>query len=146
MNAVARNEVSREDYARFASATGRPASLCRERASLLRIVAPRSWKAPGFEQSAHEPVVCVSWSDAEAYARWFGTRSGRHYRLPNAAEAHAIPAAAGARPVAQWLADCSEGCRKRMAHGSSWRSQSGTRPLEAARGYDDVGFRLVSDP
>jgi serine/threonine protein kinase len=144
--AVARNEVSREDYARFASATGRPAALCRERASLLRIVAPRSWKAPGFEQASHQPVVCVSWSDAEAYARWFGARSGRHYRLPSATEAQAIPATGGAKPVAQWLADCSEGCRKRMAHGSSWRSQSGTRALDAGRGYDDVGFRLVSDP
>jgi hypothetical protein len=146
MIAAARSEVSRADYARFAGATGRPASLCRERASLLRIVAPRSWKAPGFEQSPQQPVVCVSASDAEAYAHWLAQRSGLHYRLPTAAEASALPATGGAKPVAQWLADCSDGCRKHVAHGASWRGQSGTRPLDANRGYDDVGFRLVRDP
>ena len=143
--AAARNEVSRADYARFASATGRPAALCRERASLLRIVAPRSWKSPGFKQSPQQPVVCVSWSDAEAYARWLGQRSGHRYRLPNAAEARALPSAGGAKPVAQWLSECSDGCRKRIAQGGSWRSQSGARPLDVDRGYDDVGFRLVRD-
>ncbi|MFS8064184.1 MAG: SUMF1/EgtB/PvdO family nonheme iron enzyme, partial [Luteimonas sp.] len=146
MIAAGHDEVSRADYARFASATGRPASLCRERASLLRIVAPRSWKAPGFEQSPQQPVVCVSGNDAEAYARWLAQRSGQHYRLPTAAEARALPATGGAKPVAQWLADCSDSCRKRVAHGASWRGQSGTRPLDANRGYDDVGFRLVRDP
>jgi hypothetical protein len=144
--AVAHNEVSRADYARFASATGRPASLCRERASLLRIVAPRSWKAPGFEQSPQQPVVCVSANDAEAYARWLAQRSGQHYRLPTGAEARALPASGGAKPVAQWLAECGANCSKRVAHGTSWRGQSGSRPLDANRGYDDVGFRLVRDP
>jgi serine/threonine protein kinase len=146
MIAAAHSEVSRADYARFASATGRPASLCRERASLLRIVAPRSWKAPGFEQSPQQPVVCVSANDAEAYAHWLAQRSGQRYRLPTSAEARALPATGGAKPVAQWLADCSDSCRKHLAHGASWRGQSGARPLEANRGYDDVGFRLVRDP
>jgi serine/threonine protein kinase len=146
MIAAARSEVSRADYARFASATGRQASLCRERTSLLRIVAPRSWKAPGFEQSPQQPVVCVSANDAEAYARWLAQRSGQHYRLPSAAEARALPATGSAKPVAQWLADCSDNCRKHVAHGASWRGQSGARPLDANRGYDDVGFRLVRDP
>ncbi|HVR80984.1 MAG TPA: bifunctional serine/threonine-protein kinase/formylglycine-generating enzyme family protein [Luteimonas sp.] len=143
---AARNEVSHADYARFASATGRAAALCRERASLLRIVAPRSWQSPGFAQSPQQPVVCVSWSDAEAYARWFGQRNSHRYRLPSAAEARALPAAGGAKPVAVWSSDCSAGCRKRLADGRSWRGPSGARPLEATRGYDDVGFRLVRDP
>ncbi len=145
MFAAARNEVSRNDYARFASAAGRPASLCRERVSLLRIVAPRSWQSPGFTQSPQQPVVCVSWSDADAYARWLSQRSGHRYRLPSAAEARALGAGGGAKPVAEWLLECSEGCRKRMSSGPSWRGTSGTRPLDPARGYDDVGFRLVRD-
>jgi len=144
--AVARNEVSREDYARFAAATGRPAALCRERASLLRIVSPRSWRAPGFDQSAAQPVVCVSWGDAESYARWLGKRDGHHYRLPNADEVQALAAGGGSHPVSQWLNACSEGCRKRMASGRSWRGTSGARALDPVRGYDDVGFRLVREP
>ena len=83
---------------------------------------------------------------AEAYANWLAQRSGQRYRLPTSAEARALPATDGAKPVAQWLAECSDNCRKRVAHGASWRGQSGARPLDANRGYDDVGFRLVRDP
>jgi hypothetical protein len=138
-------EVSRADYARFASATGRAPALCRERTSLLRIVKPRTWQAPGFEQSGGQPVVCVSWADVEAYARWMSQRTGKHYRLPTASEARAVPQGGGAKPVAEWLLDCSGSCGKRVTVGQSWRGANGARPLDASRGYDDVGFRLVRD-
>ena len=145
MLAAAPNEVSRADYARFASATGRTAALCRERTSLLRIVKPRTWQAPGFEQSGSQPVVCVSWADVEAYARWISQRTGKRYRLPTVSEARALPQGGGAKPVAEWLLDCSGNCGKRVTVGQSWRGANGVRPLDASRGYDDVGFRLVRD-
>ena len=140
------SDISRADYARFASATGRPAALCRERVSLLRVLKPRSWQSPGFEQSPQHPVVCVSWSDAQAYAHWLSQRSGQRYRLPTASEAHVLPGTGGAKPVAEWLSDCDSNCRQRLSVGKSWRGASGMRPLDAGRGYDDVGFRLVRDP
>lgn len=143
--AVAKNQVSRADYARFANATGRPPALCRERASLLRVLAPRDWTSPGFDQSDAQAVVCVSWQDAEAYLRWLSQRDGRRYRLPNAAEAKQL-AAAEAKPVAEWVNDCDQGCRRRLAQGKSWRGAAESRPLDPGRGYDDVGFRLVRDP
>ena len=31
-----------------------------------------SWENPGFEQSGTQPVVCVTWNDAQAYAEWMG--------------------------------------------------------------------------
>lgn len=138
--------VSRGDYAAFASATGREETLCRERASLLRIVARRSWQTPGFPQSSSDPVVCVSWQDANAYANWLSNRHGKRYRLPSATESSQLPAAGGARPVAEWSRDCSGGCGNRLASGRSWRDGKTARALEAARGYDDVGFRLVREP
>jgi tRNA A-37 threonylcarbamoyl transferase component Bud32 len=141
--AAAASDVSRADYARFVFATGRPAALCRERASLLRLLAPRSWKEPGFAQSAAHPVVCVSWSDATAYAHWMGQRTGHAYRLPTEAEARVLPNAGAATPVATWLEECTAGCRQRLAAGRSWRGASGVRQLDPGRGYDDVGFRLV---
>lgn len=144
--AVGRNEVPRSDYARFAAATGRAPALCRERASLLRVLAPRDWKSPGFQQTDGQAVVCVSWQDAEAYLHWLGQRDGRRYRLPTAAEAKQIAAASDAKPVAEWLADCEQGCRRRLAHGKSWRGAADSRPLDPSRGYDDVGFRIVRDP
>ncbi|TWI04977.1 serine/threonine protein kinase [Luteimonas cucumeris] len=142
---VGRHKVSRSDYARFAAASKRPPTLCRERASLLRLLAPRDWKTPGFAQDDSQPVVCVSWNDADAYLRWLGQRSGHRYRLPTAAEARQF-ATGGDRPVAEWLADCSDGCRQRLANGRSWRGASGMRPLDPGRGFDDVGFRVVREP
>lgn len=144
--AASTRPVSRADYAAFAGATGREESLCRERASLLRIVARRSWKTPGFPQSTSDPVVCVSWQDANAYANWLSRRNGERYRLPSATESRQLPASGGPRAVAEWSRDCSGGCDNRLASGRSWRGDSGARALEAARGYDDVGFRLVREP
>jgi serine/threonine-protein kinase PpkA len=145
--AIAQSPVSRETYAQFAKATQRKPALCRERASLLRVLAPRTWETPGFEQTPKHAVVCVSWKDAEAFARWQSQRSKERYRLPTAAEAQALARAESGKAVAEWLTDCgSAGCARRMAKGRSWRgAAAGSRPLDAERGYDDVGFRLVRE-
>jgi len=131
--------VSRGDYAVFADATRRQETLCRERISPLRIVAPRTWRKPGFEQTDAQPVVCVSWSDADAYAQWQSARSGHAWRLPRATERQALapPPVSGTHPVQEWLAECGASCRQRKV--------SPAEPREAARGFDDVGFRLVRD-
>ena len=138
--AAMRREVTRGEFARFASATGRAAALCRERLSLLRIVKPRSWREPGFAQGDGQSVVCVSWTDANAYAQWLGRTTGQSYRLPNAAEARVIEGsgASSGRAVSEWL-------QERRIAGASWRGQSSARSLDPNRGYDDVGFRLVRD-
>ncbi|WP_161786126.1 bifunctional serine/threonine-protein kinase/formylglycine-generating enzyme family protein [Lysobacter antibioticus] len=136
--------VSRGEYARFVSANQRAPALCRERASLLRVIAPKDWKAPGFDQNETEPVVCVSTSDAEAYARWYSQQTGRHYRLPTADEAQRM-SGGGGRALSIWSGDCGRTCQQRQVGGSSWRSGSALRPLNATRGYDDVGFRLVRE-
>ncbi|MGN6512916.1 MAG: protein kinase domain-containing protein [Lysobacteraceae bacterium] len=138
-------QVDRADYARFAHATARPAALCRQRISLLRLVRPISWETPGFDQSPSQPVVCVSWNDANHYAQWLSRKTGFRYRLPNAAEARALPAAGGGRAVSEWLGECGKGCDEHLSTGRSWRGESGTRALDGERGYDDVGFRLVRE-
>ncbi|MGO0999854.1 protein kinase domain-containing protein [Lysobacter sp. CA196] len=136
--------VSRGEYARFVGANQRAPALCRERASLLRVIAPKDWKAPGFDQTETEPVVCVSTADAEAYARWYSQQTGRHYRLPTADEAQRMSGGSG-RALSIWSGDCGRSCQQRQVGGSSWRSGSALRPLSATRGYDDVGFRLVRE-
>jgi serine/threonine protein kinase len=143
--AVSREAVTRADYARFMEATRRTPSLCRERTSLLRVIAPRDWRSPGFYQKDSEPVVCISLQDAEAYAGWYSRHTGQQWRLPTAAEASETPARTGSRAVSLWSRDCSVGCARRIASGRSWRTTSAQRPLMANRGYDDVGFRLVRD-
>jgi formylglycine-generating enzyme required for sulfatase activity len=49
-------------------------------------VASLSWKAPGFAQTDDDPVVCVSWEDATAFAAWLSSKSGKRYRLLSEAE------------------------------------------------------------
>ena len=92
------NEITRGAWRRFAEATGRPAARCRSGNALLAIVRVRKadWRDPGFGQDDAHPVVCVSWDDANAYARWLSERTGATWRLPNAAEWTAVARAAGA--------------------------------------------------
>ena len=43
----------------------------------------RSWREPGWSQKDNEPVVCISWVDAQAYVRWLDGNSGvKGWRLP----------------------------------------------------------------
>lgn len=143
--AISRTPVSRSAYAQFVEATGRSSSLCRERASLLRVVAPRDWKSPGFTQDDDDPVVCVSLQDAEAYAQWYSGRTGQSWRLPTLDEANDTPPHAGERALSLWSRDCPKDCTRRIATGPSWRNAAGQRPLQPDRGYADVGFRLVRE-
>jgi formylglycine-generating enzyme required for sulfatase activity len=78
--ALAVYDVTRAEYARFVDATGyAPAN-------------PRcDWRHPTargapLNQQADEPVVCVSWTDANAYVRWLSARASHPYRLPTEAE------------------------------------------------------------
>jgi formylglycine-generating enzyme required for sulfatase activity len=45
-----------------------------------------SFLQPGFEVSGTNPVVCVSWHEAQAYVAWLRRRTGKPYRLPTEAE------------------------------------------------------------
>ena len=80
-----RSEVTRAEYAAFASATKRPAARCRNRVVPISLK-KRSWDDPGFSQSGNHPVACVSFDDAQAYAQWLSRRSGLSYRLPTLGE------------------------------------------------------------
>jgi len=45
-----------------------------------------SWQNPGFEQSDSDPVVGVTYQDAEAFCQWLSKKEGVTYRLPTEAE------------------------------------------------------------
>ena len=76
--AVGKYLVTRAQWAAFVKASKRrtPAAPCAYAPS------PHpSWSDPGFAQDGSHPVVCISWSDAQDYARWLSDRTGHHYRL-----------------------------------------------------------------
>ena len=44
------------------------------------------WDNPGFSQTDANPVTCISWNDAQAFAKWLSREDGGDYRLPTEAE------------------------------------------------------------
>ena len=86
--ALSKHEVTRDEFSRFADATGhRGGGSCRifdgeEWATR----SGRGWSSPGFRQTGKHPVVCVSWEDATSYAHWLSRETGESYRLPSEAE------------------------------------------------------------
>ena len=46
----------------------------------------RHWKNTEYELEEDQPVVCVNWSDAQAYVAWLSEQTGASYRLPSEAE------------------------------------------------------------
>jgi formylglycine-generating enzyme required for sulfatase activity len=46
-----------------------------------------TWRNPGFAQQDDCPVVCVSWTDTQAYIKWLNNKNkDLNYRLPTEAE------------------------------------------------------------
>jgi formylglycine-generating enzyme required for sulfatase activity len=45
-----------------------------------------NWRNPGIVQGKDDPVVCLSWNDAQAYVRWLSRDTGERWRLPTEAE------------------------------------------------------------
>lgn len=92
--AIGLTPVTRDEYALFVRETGRPAAACREAPRRFARGNGLHWQNPGFLQGGDHPVVCVSWDDANAYARWLSRRTGAVYRLPAPGEwLHAAAAA-----------------------------------------------------
>jgi formylglycine-generating enzyme required for sulfatase activity len=69
----------------------------------------KSWRDPGFRQGPDDPVVCVSWQDAQAYLAWLNTKASDEkrgtrlgpYRLPTWEEAE-YSAGGGAKTAYYW--------------------------------------------
>lgn len=45
-----------------------------------------SWQVPGYPTHDEQPVVNVSYNDAQAFCRWLSQKEGAKYRLPTEAE------------------------------------------------------------
>ena len=108
--ALAKYEVTFDQYDQFTAATGRA------EASL-----PLGWSR------TNRPVVNVSWTDANAYAEWLSAETGRRYRLPSEAEWE-YAARAGAATAYSWGDDIGAGRANCNGCGSRFDNDS-TAPV-----------------
>ena len=110
--AVGVHEVTRGEFARFAAATNRSRddSCWTDEEGKWAGRNGRHWRSPGFEQTDRHPVVCVSWDDARAYARWLSRETGERYRLLSESEWEYV-ARGGTRTARYWGESESGQCR-----------------------------------
>lgn len=86
--AIGKFDVTRDEYAQFVEETKRPdPDSCITPTPAGTFIAMKgSWHSPGFPQTGRDPVVCMSWDDAQAYVSWLSAKTGHVYRLPTEAE------------------------------------------------------------
>ncbi len=133
--AMSTNVVTVDDFQQFIAATGRDVQGCDTYDGKWKHRPENSWRNPGFMQSGTHPVTCASWNDAEAYARWLSTKTGRRYRLPSASEWE-YAARAGGEAVQPWNPDGSGACANaNVADESAAREYPGWVVFACDDGY-----------
>jgi hypothetical protein len=79
---AARDLVTVAQFRAFIEATGYTTSgPCKIEHLSWRNSNDYNWRSPGFTQTDNYPVVCVSYTDASAYAKWLSKITGSDYRL-----------------------------------------------------------------
>ncbi len=107
--AMSTNLVTVDDFRQFIAATGRDMQGCDTYDGAWKNRPENNWQNPGFDQTGTYPVTCVSWNDADAYARWLSTKTGHTYRLPSASEWE-YAARAGSEAMQPWTPRASDAC------------------------------------
>ena len=110
--AVGVHEVTRGEFGRFVSSTGRSMgdSCLTWKDGRWKARSGLGWRSPGFSQGDSHPVVCVSWEDARAYVRWLSGETGASYRLLSESEWEYV-ARAGTQTRYWWGDSSSSQCR-----------------------------------
>ncbi|WP_350291544.1 SUMF1/EgtB/PvdO family nonheme iron enzyme [uncultured Croceitalea sp.] len=90
-------------------------------------IANHNWKNPGYAQREDAPVVCVSWSDANAYANWLSKKTGRKYRIPSAVEFEYASRAGSSSPW-YWGTNPEEACEYANIGDRAFGDKYPTRP------------------
>jgi formylglycine-generating enzyme required for sulfatase activity len=107
--AMGTSELTVANYREFAAATKRESQGCEIYDGEWHHKPDAGWQNPGFTQTANNPVTCISWNDAVAYADWLSKKTGHHYRLPSASEWE-YAARAGSETTLPWNAGTQAAC------------------------------------
>ena len=88
--AMARYDITKREFAVFAAETKFEGKGCNAlRPGGVDRGNEADWSNPWFSQTDKDPVVCVSWNDAQKYIAWLNTKlplPASKYRLPTSEE------------------------------------------------------------
>lgn len=104
--------ITRGEFAAFASETNYPGT---------------AWRKPRFRQTDRDPVVNVSWQDAQAFAQWLSLKTKQQFRLPTEAEWE-YAARAGTSTRYFWGAEVGGNQANCASCGSRWDNNT-TAPV-----------------
>jgi formylglycine-generating enzyme required for sulfatase activity len=109
---VGKYEVTKAQFARFVQESGYSISggCFAWNGRRYEQDASKDWRNPGFAQTDNDPVVCVNWTDAKAYAEWLTKKTKKRYRLPTETEWE-YAARAGTQTSRPWGQNASDACR-----------------------------------
>ena len=81
-------EVTVAEFRRFVEATNYPVPTeCRHQLNTWFLPFSKgNWETNALNTSEYQPVVCINWKSANAYAEWLAEETGKPYRLPTEAE------------------------------------------------------------
>ena len=92
--AMGQYELTVGEFRRFVEATGYQTDAEKGDGCYVNLdndryfekVKEANWRNPDFSQTDNQPVTCISWNDATAYAAWLTQQTGQQYRLPTEGE------------------------------------------------------------
>jgi formylglycine-generating enzyme required for sulfatase activity len=124
--AIGQYDVTRGEYSAFVASTGYvskdPDGCFTYNGKEWALNKAADWERPGMGQSNDDPVVCVSWHDAESYAEWISQQTGHHYRLMSESEYEYV-ARAGTTTAYWWGCSVGYGRANCGDCGSQWDRQ-----------------------
>ncbi|MDM8567937.1 SUMF1/EgtB/PvdO family nonheme iron enzyme [Thiotrichales bacterium HSG1] len=142
--AMGKYEVTVGEFRKFVNSTGyeTEAEKQGECHSMHGESSERNWHTPKFPQKDNQPVVCISWNDANAYTKWLSQQTGKEYRLPSEAEWE-YAARAGTETKYWWGNDIGKNKANCDGCGSQWDNKQ-TAPVGSFIAnqfglYDTVG-------